>query len=427
MRHAPWYRQALSRGKGLRAARWARCRMGHEGAKAMKIGIAGAGIGGLAAAALLAQAGHAVRVFDRFDAPKPVGSGLVIQPVGLAVLDAFGAGDAARAMGAPLLALYGDEVAGRVVLDVAYGHEPARRGLGIHRAALFAAINARALALGATLVPGHAVTGRAGQHLCFDCGGQEGPFDLIVDACGAGSPLSPLRARPLGYGAIWATVPWPGETTLPRDRLSQRYRRADRMLGVLPVGRMPGGHGQDMAAVFYSLRVDRIDAWRAGDFAAWRAEAATLWPEIAPFLHDGLGPDDFTFARYTHGSLSAPWSEGIAHIGDAAHRASPQLGQGANMALLDALALARALERARGEEALRLYAGARRWHVAAYQMMSAAFTPQYQSDSAVLPVLRDRVLAPLSRIWPIPAILTRLVCGDVVPPMPPLSPPGARV
>ena len=77
---------------------------------------------------------------------------------------------------------------------------------------------------------------------------------------------------------------------------------------------------------------------------------------------------------------------------------------------------------ARGDEALRLYAGARRWHVLAYQAMSAAFTPQYQSDSRALPVLRDHVLAPLSRTWPIPRILTRLVCGDLVPPMPGLTP-----
>ena len=40
----------------------------------MQISIAGAGIGGLAAAALLAAQGHAVTVFDPFDAPRPVGS-----------------------------------------------------------------------------------------------------------------------------------------------------------------------------------------------------------------------------------------------------------------------------------------------------------------------------------------------------------------
>ncbi|MBF9058969.1 NAD(P)-binding protein [Rhodobacterales bacterium HKCCSP123] len=392
----------------------------------MKIGIAGAGIGGLAAAALLARDGHEVTVFDRFTAPRPVGSGLVVQPVGLAVLDEIEAGSAARALGQPLDAMFGDTASGRVVLSVAYGQEDDRKGLGIHRAALFHVIHAAALGAGAQLLPAHPVAERDGQHLRFEDGGRAGPFDLIVDAAGAGSVLSPLTARPLIYGAVWATVPWPEKTALPRRHLSQRYRRADRMLGVLPVGALPARPDRPMAAVFYSLKADGIAAWRAESFAAWRAGAIALWPEIAPFLHDRLGKSDFTFASYTHGSLKRPWSEGIAHIGDAAHRASPQLGQGANMALLDALALARALRQARGEEALRLYAGARRWHVAAYQAMSAAFTPQYQSDSTALPVLRDHVLAPVSRAWPVQGILTRLVCGDLVPPMPALSPREGR-
>jgi 2-polyprenyl-6-methoxyphenol hydroxylase-like FAD-dependent oxidoreductase len=349
-----------------------------------------------------------------------------MQPVGLAVLDEIGAGSAVREFGEPLDAMFGDTAAGRVVLSVAYGAAEDRKGLGIHRAALFHVLLAAAEAAGARLIPSHPVATREGQHLRFEDGRHAGPFDLIVDAAGAGSALSPLKARPLSYGAVWATVPWPEATELPRRRLSQRYRRADRMLGVLPVGTLPARPDRPMAAVFYSLRTDEVAAWRAGRFDDWRAEAIALWPEIAPFLLDRLGKSDFTFASYTHGSLRRPWSEGIAHIGDAAHRASPQLGQGANMALLDALALARALRQARGEEALRLYAGARRWHVAAYQAMSAAFTPQYQSDSAVLPLLRDHVLAPLSRIPPVPGILTRLVCGDLLPSMPALSPRGVR-
>jgi hypothetical protein len=70
--------------------------------------------------------------------------------------------------------------------------------------------------------------------------GRLGPFDLVVDATGARSVLSPIRARPLPYGAIWGTVPWPMETALPYTRLTQRYRRADRMVGVLPIGALPG-------------------------------------------------------------------------------------------------------------------------------------------------------------------------------------------
>jgi hypothetical protein len=49
--------------------------------------------------------------------------------------------------------------------------------------------------------------------------------------------------------------------------------------------------------------------------------------------------------------------------------------------------------------------------------MSAAFTPQYQSDSRWLPALRDRVLMPVSRLPPVPRVLMRLVAGDLVPPL----------
>lgn len=129
-----------------------------------------------------------------------------------------------------------------------------------------------------------------------------------------------------------------------------------------------------------------------------------------------------TMARYAHGTLRRPFDDGMAVIGDAAHKASPQLGQGANMALLDAAALARALDQYPLAEALPAYAMARRWHVRIYQARSWAFTPQYQSDTRVLQNLRDRMLFPVSQIWPAPRILTRLVRGDMIPPMASLTP-----
>lgn len=387
------------------------------------IGIAGAGIGGLAAASLLADRGHRVAVFDRFDAPRPVGSGLIVQPVGLGVLGRIGAAGAALALGAPIARLHGLEIrAGRTVLDVSYGAEA---GLALHRAALFSVLHDAAMQRGIALRGGQAVVGRDGQRFRFEGGGTSEPFDLLVDASGTGSLLSPLRGRPLSYGALWGVVDWVEGTGLHPRHLSQRYREASRRIGILPIGRLPGDPAS-RAAVFWSLPRDGHDAWRARGLGPWKAEAAALWPKAMPFLDQIDRPSRMTMARYEHGSLRRPFAEGLAFLGDAAHRTSPQLGQGANMALLDALALACALDllpgRAQLPEALRAFAAARRWHLRAYQLLSAAFTPQYQSDSRLLPPVRDRVLAPLSRVPPLPRILSALVAGRLLPPLASLLP-----
>ena len=394
----------------------------------MDVAIAGAGIGGLATAAFLAGAGHSVRLFDQFAAPAPTGSGLVIQPVGLAVLDLLGAGPMARAQGAVLERMLGIEAqSGARVLDVAY--RPGGRGqagLAIHRATLFDLLWRAALQAGAEVSTGQRIMAaplEQGRRLLVSEAGRFGPFDLVVDGTGAGSPLSPLRGRALGYGAVWGTVPWPAQTNLPADQLSQRYIAARRMAGVLPIGTLPGSD-RPMAALFWSLPLQQLAEWPTRDLAGWKDEVLTLWPEMAAFL-PGIGAvDQMTAARYTHGTLRRPYAEALAFIGDAAHRASPQLGQGANMALLDALALTRALERASGTEALARYAAMRRWHVRLYQGLSAAFTPQYQSDSRLLPVIRDRVLAPLSRTKPLQFLLARLVSGTLLPPIAGLVQPG---
>ena len=83
------------------------------------------------------------------------------------------------------------------------------------------------------------------------------------------------------------------------------------------------------------------------------------------------------------------------------------------MALLDAFALARALEtQSNLEAALGEYARLRLWHIRLYQAASWLFTPAYQSDSEVIAWLRDWLMSPLSRIPPAPAILAALVAGQ---------------
>ncbi len=60
----------------------------------LHIAIAGCGPAGLATALLLHRDGHHVTLFERFDTPRAVGSGLMIQPTGFAVLRELGLADA---------------------------------------------------------------------------------------------------------------------------------------------------------------------------------------------------------------------------------------------------------------------------------------------------------------------------------------------
>ena len=91
-----------------------------------------------------------------------------------------------------------------------------------------------------------------------------------------------------------------------------------------------------------------------------------------------------------HYTAPKPFKGPLALIGDAAHATSPQLGQGANNGLLDAITLSDAIATSPDlTTALNLYAKTRRGHVRFYQMASALMTPFFQSDSGGLAILRD--------------------------------------
>ena len=383
----------------------------------VKVSIAGAGIAGLASAALLARAGHAVTVYDQFDAPAPVGSGLMLQPVGMQVLHRLGLADRAMACTSPINQIYG-QTPDRTVLNVRYGDlRPQAQGRAIQRAQLFQMLLDAAMQAGASLVPASTVTG-AGQtpETAWLMTGQEkiAHADVVLDCLGAYSPLCPRPSRPLRYGALWALLDWPRDGPFAPDRLEQRYRAASSMVGVLPVG--TDAEKQHKLTFFWSLRGKDFDTWQAQPLADWKAQVTDLWPETDAILDQIQSQDDLFFARYTHHTVGHPTVGRIAHLGDSFHATSPQLGQGANMALLDAAALADAFAKiANPRAALKAYARRRRWHVRAYQTISWAFTPMYQSDSRSLPWMRDRVLAPLSFVPPMPKILARLVAGELLP------------
>lgn len=384
------------------------------------VGIVGAGPTGLAVALMLARQGRRVVVHERFEQAGPVGAGFMLQPTGLHVLDRLGLTDQVAALGQPLSHVFGREARrGRIVLDVRFEDlRTPRPALGVHRSAIFHVLHKACVAEGVVFETGREIASAAEGRLT-EVSGRVGPgFDLIIDASGARSPIAAglgARRRDLSWGALWGTVPWPGE---PFDAaaLQQVYRGASKMIGVLPCGARPDAPDR-LATFFWSLKQADHDAWRAAGLDAWKAEVLTLWPEVAPILDTITNPDSLTLARYGHHTLGLPVAQRLAVVGDAAHSTSPQLGQGVNMGLLDAQALADALEaHADLADALMAYARARRWHVRLYQALSMGFTPFYQADGGVLPWVRDHMLSKIARLPLAPRLLAATVSGVLLDP-----------
>lgn len=361
----------------------------------LDIAIAGAGVAGLSSAIMLARAGHRVRVYERFAQSQPIGSGLMIQPVGLAALERLGLRGESEARGARIAGIEGFTARGVTVFDIGYGElDPSLYAVAVHRAALQSVLWRGFEASGAQFIAARPVAsiaalsdGRA--QIVFEDGETAQPADLVIDASGARSTLrgavTERHPRAFRYGAVWASVPDPG---VAPAKLAQRYIGAHVMLGVLPLGSIEPG-GPPLAALFWSLKPDAHEGWCAG-FGAWRDEARRLWPELGPCLDGLAGPEAFALARYHHITVPQPWKGPVALVGDSAHCTSPQLGQGANHGMLDAVVLADALEAASDiPAALALYARARRSQVRFYQRASALMTPLFQSDSRFFPAMRD--------------------------------------
>lgn len=391
----------------------------------LDIAIAGAGPAGLATALYLQRAGHRVTVFERFEEPKPVGSGLILQPTGLTVLADLGLLDDILALGSRIDRLHGaDASTGRTVLDVRYDAQSGRRfGLAVHRAALFGVLFRAAQREAIAIETGVEIeTLETGERATLICGKgrRAGPFDLVVDASGSRSKLRQRlkdsgEPRPLTYGAFWASLGWRAEG-FDEHALLQRYDRASVMVGVLPIGRPEPG-AEKMAAFFWSLKPSDVDEVRAQGLDTWKERVVRLWPECEAFTSQIDSFDQLSLARYGHHTMKLPAGRRLAVIGDAAHSTSPQLGQGANMALLDAAALSHALARADSvDAALEAYVRARRWHVRIFQALSLALTPFYQSDSVLLPFVRDRLVATVAKIPPAPQFLASMVAGTVIDP-----------
>jgi 2-polyprenyl-6-methoxyphenol hydroxylase-like FAD-dependent oxidoreductase len=382
----------------------------------MRVAVVGCGTGGPAAALLLHAAGHEVTVFERVPAPEPVGAGLLLQPTGLAVLRRLGLLDEVVEGGAHVARLHGVTTRGKAVLDLAYADlAPGLYGLGVLRGvlfdALFGAVKNRAIELRLGIEIDHADDGI----LRDTAGGRHGPYELVVAADGARSQLRPAhlvkRAKGYRWGALWSIAADPADDF--GGVLAQVYRGTRKMVGFLPSGR-----GQ--VSMFWSIPADEVDAWRANGLDAWKDDVRDLAPHAEPLLAQITSIDEVVHAAYHDVILRAPYAGNLVMLGDAGHAMSPQLGQGANLALADAAVLADTL--AQGKD-LAAFAKARKAHVRYYAWASRLLTPLFQSRIDVLGPPRDVLLGPAQRIPPIRrqflASLAGAKAGPLQAPVPP--------
>lgn len=317
--------------------------------------IAGAGLGGLTAAAVLLQRGHRVRVFERARELGEIGAGIQVSANATHVLESIGIGESIRDVAVtPESFRFRLHDTGELLHEIRLG-DTHRQRFGasyyhVHRADLHALLVGRVRALDADAIELESeIVGfeedEAGIEVQF-ADGERRSGDLLVGADGINSVL---RHRIVGADAPDFTgyVAWRG--VVPRASLP-----ADFMDVVCTVWVGPGAH----PVVYYLRRGELInfvglvqsDSWREESWTvkdSWehlKADFAGWHPEVQAVI-DAMPKDQcYRWALYNRRPVTG-WSTARATLlGDAAHPTLPFLASGAAMAIEDGVILDRALE-----------------------------------------------------------------------------------
>ena len=301
-----------------------------------RVGVVGFGVAGAATAYLLARDGYRVSLVERAPIVEPVGAGVLLQMSGQAVLRHLGVLDEVLAHAAPIEELYARHDTGGTLIRTRYAdYYPEARAYGVHRGVLFRVLHGLVGTQPVDVQLGCEVTGREsgpnGEVFLTDKrGGRHGPFDFVVAADGSRSRLRTLcgfRASVTEYahGTLWATIP----CTSIRGHLLQVVRGNHYLFGLLPLG-------DGLASLYWGLPVREFAHVRARGLERLKDEILAFAPEAAEPLECVHDFEQVLFTSYRHVHLRRRFDARTLFVGDAAHAMSPHLGQGINLALVDA-------------------------------------------------------------------------------------------
>lgn len=303
-----------------------------------RVVVIGGGIGGLAAAAGLHEAGWDVTAFERAPSLEPVGAGLALAPNGLRALDVFGAGDSARAH-AVSQELGMRRPDGRWLLRSSTGRMITDRFgdpvILLPRSSVIGALVAH-VPPGVLSLPVEVTAADPDGHVVTSAG--ELDADLVVAADGIGSAVraSLFPAHPgLRYAGFttWRLLTDAAAAGGPVP-MAETWGRGS-VFGVMPLA--------DGRVYCYAAAPAPEGAHGAGDEQAELVRRFGGWHEPIPSLLAAAAPA--AVLRHDVFELAAPLPAmhrgRIALLGDAAHPMTPNLGQGACQALEDAAVLTR--------------------------------------------------------------------------------------
>jgi len=395
----------------------------------MNIAIVGCGPAGLCCALQLAKQDHQITLFERMSDLAMQGSGVIIQPIGLAALELLGIRAEIEHYGQPIQTVIGRSGEhNRLSVHVDYSRlSGINYALGLQRGALFNVLYRKVIENGVQIITNVAIESLHYLHdnrIRLEDENKEihGEFDFVIDASGAYSKLRKFAvqntiSKPLHYGSLWSKVDLDTDVNFDRHKMELHSDNYNVGIGLMPIGKL-ALQDKPQIALFWNMKWQNYPQWRAGDLDEWKNNCIEKWPSTKPFLQKISHHDQMYLAKFIYHRLPKPFGNNLAFVGDAAHATNPQLGQGINMSLVDAVVLAWALQQHRDlPSALALYANTRKSHVVFYQTMARILTPFYQSDNAAAIYCRDKLYGPLCKIPLVRTLTAKLISGQIRNPL----------